>query len=155
MKLETVTGTKSTVVKIGTAINTIKEFIKQGIIRPIKGVFYVESKAGSGLSYFSGSAPSLGATAVIPPAPIAYSITARVDETTSLKWHFDATPTGKAGTYDFGDTKTHTVANGESAHTYAAAGAYTVTFTPGDGNAAVTTDITVVAPTPPAEPPAV
>jgi PKD repeat protein len=150
MKLQQVTGTKDTVVKIGTAINTIKEFIKQGIIRPIRGLFYIESTAGSGLSYVSGSSPSLGATALVPPAPIVYSITATVDETTSLKWHFDATPTGKAGTYDFGDTKTHTVANGESAHTYAAAGDYTVTFTPGDGNEPVTTDITVVAEAPPA-----
>jgi hypothetical protein len=155
MKLETVAGTKDTVVSIGTATNTIKEFIKQGIVRTVKGVNYIESKAGSGLSYFSGTAPSLGASAAVPPEPITYSITATVDDTTSMKWHFDAVPTAKAGTYDFGDGKpTHYAAEGEVGHTYAEEGDYTVTFTPADGNEPVTTDITVVAEEPPEEPPA-
>jgi hypothetical protein len=79
MKLETVAGTKDTVVSIGTATNTIKEFIKQGIVRTVKGVNYIESKAGSGLSYFSGTAPSLGAGSAVPPEPLEITLEDMID----------------------------------------------------------------------------
>ena len=81
------------------------------------------------------------------PAPITYTIASHVDDVDQMKWHFDASPTGKAGTYNFGDGKpTANAANGEMGHTYAEAGTYTVTFVPADGNKNATTTITVVAP---------
>ncbi len=81
------------------------------------------------------------------PAPITYTIASNVDAVDQMKWHFDASPTGKAGTYNFGDGKpTANAANGEIGHTYAEAGTYTVTFVPADGNKNATTTITVVAP---------
>lgn len=82
MKLEQVTGTKKSIISIGEATNTIKEFIKQGIIRTVKGKFYLESTAGSGLSYFSGAAPSSVAGPVVPPpvgTPLVITLDPMVD----------------------------------------------------------------------------
>lgn len=81
------------------------------------------------------------------PAPITYTVSARVDEVDQMKYHFDASPTGKAGTYNFGDGKpTANAADGQVGHTYAAAGNYTVTFVPADGGKNATVSITVTAP---------
>lgn len=86
-------------------------------------------------------------------APTTYNITATVDAVDQMKYHFDASPTGKAGTYNFGDGKpTANAANGEMGHTYAAAGDYTVTFVPADGSKNATVAITVVAPAAVVEP---
>ena len=87
------------------------------------------------------------------PTTITYTIASRVDEVDQMKYHFDATPTGKAGTYNFGDGKpVANAADGQMGHTFAAAGTYTVTFVPADGNKNATTSITVVAPAAVVEP---
>ncbi len=90
-----------------------------------------------------------GSDVVVPPPveQVTYVITATVDATDPMKYHFDASPTGKAGTYNFGDGKpTANATDGQMGHTFAAAGNYTVTFVPADGNKNGTVAITVVAP---------
>jgi hypothetical protein len=110
-----------------------------------KGYADITGLQGWAVPYPTGK----GKKPVTPPAPKppTYSIASHVDETDPMKWHFDASPTGQAGTYKFGDSKPNANAvNGEMAHTYAEAGTYTVTFIPVDGAKAATTSITVVAP---------
>ena len=109
------------------------------------------SSADFSLATLGVRTPSGGLTP--PPEVIPYTIAARVDEVDQMKYHFDATPTGKAGTYNFGDGKpTANAAKGEIGHTYAAAGTYAVTFVPADGSKNATTSITVVAPAAAVEP---
>lgn len=111
------------------------------------------STADFSLAMLGVNAGATGGGEVTPPAPITYTVAARVDDTNQMKYHFDATPTGKAGTYNFGDGKpTANAANGEMGHTYAAAGDYTVTFVPADGSKNATVAITVVAPAAAVEP---
>lgn len=153
MKLQELTGTKSTVVKIGEAVNTIKEFIKNGIVRSIKGKFYVESSPGSGLQ-FTGTAPSMGASTLIPPeppyVPVVYTVAGVV---TDLSVAFTVTPKG-AGSLDFGDSSTPvtlTTTTNTATYVYATAGDYTATFTSANAGdapatATVTTTDPVVAP---------
>ncbi len=100
-----------------------------------KGFFDATNVRGTDLPYPTGT----------QKANLVYSITSTVDAANKLKLHFDATPTGKGGLYNFGDTKTNYAANGETAHTYEAAGPYTVTFHPEDGSPSVTLDVTVTA----------
>jgi hypothetical protein len=89
-----------------------------------------------------------GSDVVVPPPveQVTYVITATVDATDPMKYHFDAAP-ANAGTYNFGDGKpTANAIDGQMGHTFAAAGNYTVTFVPADGNKNGTVAITVVAP---------
>jgi hypothetical protein len=90
---------------------------------------------------------SSGGTVTPPPVDqVTYTITATVDATDPMKYHFDAAP-ANAGTYNFGDGKpTANAIDGQMGHTFAAAGNYTVTFVPADGNKSGTVAITVVAP---------
>ena len=111
------------------------------------------SSADFSLATLGVRTPAGGDGGFTPPEVITYTISASVDGVDQMKYHFDATPTGKAGTYNFGDGKpTANAANGEMGHTYAAAGTYTVTFVPADGSKNATTSITVVAPAAAVEP---
>jgi len=97
--------------------------------------------------YPTGKGKKPSAPPAPEPTPPTYSINSHVDDVDQMKWHFDASPTGQAGTYKFGDgTPNANALNGEMGHTYAEAGTYTVTFIPVDGAKAATTSITVVAP---------
>jgi hypothetical protein len=104
-----------------------------------KGYFDATNVRGTDLPYPTGT----------QKADLTYSIAFTVDADNPMKLHFDATPTGKGGLYNFGDTKTFYAANGEAGHTYAAEGDYTVTFHPEDGSPSVTLDATVAAAAPP------
>jgi hypothetical protein len=112
-----------------------------------KGYFDATGQQSWAIPYPTGKGKKPVAPPVVEPTPPTYSIASHVDEVDQMKWHFDASPTGQAGTYKFGDSTPNANAlDGQMAHTYAEAGTYTVTFIPVDGAKAATTSITVVAP---------
>ncbi len=107
-----------------------------------KGFFDATNVKGTDLPYPTGTQKE----------NITYTIAFTVDAADTMKLHFDATPAGKGGLYNFGDTKTFYAADGQAGHTYAAVGDYTVTFHPEDGSPSVTKAVKVAAAAPPPAP---
>jgi hypothetical protein len=88
--------------------------------------------------------------AVVDSGPdiVPLSVTALVDETNQMKWHFKAEGGVPPVEYDFGNGKTHQPDDGmNTAHTFEAAGKFTVTVTD-TVEAQATVVIDVVAPLP-------
>jgi PKD repeat protein len=144
--------------KTGTVIDTVRNFIKVGVLRKTASGIFATTAPGSGLGYTTGQAPgSRKADIVNPPpqwgpppeppyVPVVYTLTA---VPTDLSVLFTVLPKG-AGTLDYGDgseTVALTTTTNTSTYVYAAAGDYTATFTSANAeDAPVTVDVTVTAP---------
>jgi len=144
--------------KTGTVINTVRNFIKTGVLRKTASGIWATTSPGSGLGYTTGQAPgSRKADVVNPPPqwgpppeppyePIVYKLTA---VPTDLSVLFTVLPEG-AGKLDYGDGTTPvslTTSTNTKTYVYTTAGDYTATFTPTNvADAPVTVDVTVTDP---------
>jgi len=77
----------------------------------------------------------------------AFTLSQHVDDVDPMKVHFDADPAAAVQhDWDFGDGATHTTADGQTAHTYAASGAFTVTATRDGVSASTAVTVTAAVP---------